>query len=268
MPVGGGFFSPPVKPADGSLWYSDPRYGWKPTGAGLTYDGSALLLGGAMAVTGAATLSGTLNLFGATGQVLVANSTDATNGTFFRLRNSSVDHSYVGSASGAAGAGSIIDYAIVVKTAASKFFLYTANTLALTVDASQNATFSGRAFISGADYSTILVPSVSAQIKLGRTSTSAGDVYLGGDSGGFNLYVGGTSTKHFVVDTGGGVICGAQAALATNATAGFIYIPSCAGIPTGAPAAYTGKVPLCYDSTNNFLYVYNGGAWKKSTVYA
>lgn len=50
-------------------------------------------------------------------------------------------------------------------------------------------------------------------------------------------------------------------ALATNATNGFIYIPSCAGTPTGVPTAVTGGVPLVADSTNNKIYAYVGGAW-------
>lgn len=52
-----------------------------------------------------------------------------------------------------------------------------------------------------------------------------------------------------------------SAALATTATDGFFYIPSCAGIPTGVPTAKTGRVPMMYDSTNNKFYIYNG-AWK------
>jgi len=53
----------------------------------------------------------------------------------------------------------------------------------------------------------------------------------------------------------------------TGMTGGFIWIPSGAGAPSGTPASISGNVPLYYDRTNNFLYVYNGG-WKKSTVYA
>jgi hypothetical protein len=56
------------------------------------------------------------------------------------------------------------------------------------------------------------------------------------------------------------VVCGAQAALATDATDGFLYVPTCAGAPTGAPTAYTGKVALVFDTTNNRLYAYDG-AW-------
>lgn len=57
---------------------------------------------------------------------------------------------------------------------------------------------------------------------------------------------------------------------ATGMTRNFIFIPAAAGTPTGVPANYSAgaRVPLFYDSTNNFLYVYTGGAWKKSTVYA
>lgn len=59
-----------------------------------------------------------------------------------------------------------------------------------------------------------------------------------------------------------------DAALATNATKGFLMIPGGAGIPTGVPADIpTGQVPLYYDTTNNKLYAYNG-AWKASGVFA
>lgn len=55
-----------------------------------------------------------------------------------------------------------------------------------------------------------------------------------------------------------GIVC-ANAALATTATAGFLYIPSCAGTPTGTPTTETGTIPIVYDSTNSKLYRYNSG---------
>ncbi len=61
-----------------------------------------------------------------------------------------------------------------------------------------------------------------------------------------------TTGKNFVHGT---------AALATTATNGFHYVPTCAGVPTGVPTAYTGNAAMVYDSTNNKLYVYGGGAW-------
>jgi len=53
-----------------------------------------------------------------------------------------------------------------------------------------------------------------------------------------------------------------EASLATTATDGFLYIPSCAGTPTGTPTSKTGFAPLVIDSTNNKLYAYIGGAWR------
>lgn len=50
--------------------------------------------------------------------------------------------------------------------------------------------------------------------------------------------------------------------IATNATTGFLYIPSCAGTPTGTPATIGSAVPLVVDRTNNKLYFYSGGAWR------
>jgi len=51
-----------------------------------------------------------------------------------------------------------------------------------------------------------------------------------------------------------------DAALATSATVGYVMIPSCAGAPTGVPADIpTGQVALHFDTTNNKIYVYDGG---------
>ncbi len=62
----------------------------------------------------------------------------------------------------------------------------------------------------------------------------------------------------FVVNNGG-------SALATTATRGFIYVPACAGAPTGTPVTNTGTVAIVYDTTDNRLYAYNG-AWKAVTL--
>jgi hypothetical protein len=69
-------------------------------------------------------------------------------------------------------------------------------------------------------------------------------------------------TRRLLLDKDGNVVVG-SAALATNATNGFLYIPTCAGTPTGVPTAYTGMVAIIYDTTNNKLAVYNG-AWKQT----
>lgn len=49
--------------------------------------------------------------------------------------------------------------------------------------------------------------------------------------------------------------------LATTATTGFFYIPSCPGTPTGVPVASVGLAPMVWDSTNHLLYVYDG-SWR------
>ncbi len=94
--------------------------------------------------------------------------------------------------------------------------------------------------------------------NFGMLRNVANDLFtLGSSSTGLNL-----STSSLSWDGLGNAMVGAFSANATTATDGFLYIPTCAGPPTGTPTAYTGKVPLVYDSTNNQLYVYNGG-WKQ-----
>lgn len=66
------------------------------------------------------------------------------------------------------------------------------------------------------------------------------------------------------VDANANVVV-STAALATNATDGFLYIPTCAGTPTGTPTTLTGRVPIIFDTTNDKLYVYRGG-WKSVTL--
>ena len=96
---------------------------------------------------------------------------------------------------------------------------------------------------------------------IANTTTGVGGVIM------FNtMNVGSAIAERGRWDSKGNFIIG-TAALATTATDGFPYIPSGAGPPTGVPTTYTGRVPLYYDSTNDFLYLYRGG-WKKSTVYA
>lgn len=70
-----------------------------------------------------------------------------------------------------------------------------------------------------------------------------------------------TATARITADSPGNVVIG-PAAIATNATDGFLYVPAGAGTPTGAPTSYTGRVPIYVDSTNHKLYFYSGGAWR------
>lgn len=47
--------------------------------------------------------------------------------------------------------------------------------------------------------------------------------------------------------------------LATNATKGFLYIPTCAGVPTGVPESVSGRIALVADTSGGKVYAYLGG---------
>jgi hypothetical protein len=70
-----------------------------------------------------------------------------------------------------------------------------------------------------------------------------------------------STPAQLVLDTNGNVTVG-SAAIATNATNGFLYVPTCAGTPTGTPTTKTGRAPIVIDTTNHKLYFYSGGAWR------
>jgi hypothetical protein len=97
---------------------------------------------------------------------------------------------------------------------------------------------------------------LGAQYNLSETFEITPSTATGGTS--FNV-------PAFSVAATGSVVLGPRAALATNATDGFAYMPSCAGTPTGTPTAITGKVAWCFDSTNHIIYVHDG-AWKKTVA--
>jgi hypothetical protein len=50
-------------------------------------------------------------------------------------------------------------------------------------------------------------------------------------------------------------------ALSPSAGDGFLYIPSCAGAPSGTPTTYGTGVPIVLDSSGSALYFYNG-SWQ------
>ena len=70
-----------------------------------------------------------------------------------------------------------------------------------------------------------------------------------------------SGTERVRIPAAGGMVVGI-AAIATNATDGFLYVPTCAGTPTGTPTTQTGTAPIVIDTTNNKLYFYSGGAWR------
>lgn len=89
-------------------------------------------------------------------------------------------------------------------------------------------------------------------------SGAAGATFIGADM----IFLTGTNaaarTQSLKITAEKSLVVG-NAALATTATDGFLYIPTCAGTPTGAPTAQTGTVAMVFDTTNNKLYIYDGG---------
>ena len=111
---------------------------------------------------------------------------------------------------------------------------------------------------------------------LANPGQNQGLLALGGGSGGttaatrISFYANPTNnvesgTERGRIDGDGNFVWG-TAALATNATNGFLYVPTSAGAPTGAPTAYTGRAPLHIDATNGRIYAYYGGAWHYATL--
>jgi hypothetical protein len=101
--------------------------------------------------------------------------------------------------------------------------------------------------------------SVEASIYFGDNSdASIGKIRYLNSSNAFEFTT--NSALGLTITSAQSVVSGALAALATNATDGFLYIPTSAGAPTGTPTAFTGKVAMEFDTTNNRLYIYDG-AW-------
>lgn len=97
----------------------------------------------------------------------------------------------------------------------------------------------------------------TAPLKLAYDSTGDTDVVFAVSSSG-DLTVTPDGTKQTLK---GSVIIG-DGSTGVGRTGQFLYIPTVAGVPTGTPAAESGRVALVFDTTNDDLYVYDG-SWIK-----
>ena len=103
----------------------------------------------------------------------------------------------------------------------------------------------------------------------GRMSRSSGGLKLdvAPNTSGGPTWTGNTWQSGIAIKPGtaaASTMLGTSAPAAT-ATEGFPYMPAVAGAPTGVPTAQTGYSPFVFDTTNNKLWVYNGG-WKGTVL--
>jgi hypothetical protein len=74
---------------------------------------------------------------------------------------------------------------------------------------------------------------------------------------------GGTlSQERMMIHPNGDVTVGGTTALATSATAGFLWIPEMTGMPTGTVTARTGKKPIVMNTTNNEIWYQSNSIWR------
>ena len=104
-----------------------------------------------------------------------------------------------------------------------------------------------------------------ASASASQTFTDAATVAISGAPiAGSNAVI----TRGWALYVQGGDVClaGSGSALATNATTGFTWLPSCAGTPTGAPSQKTGTSAIIVDTTGSKIWVLIGGVWKGVAV--
>jgi hypothetical protein len=129
-----------------------------------------------------------------------------------------------------------------------------------------NRTGDGTSFIdihstSGSDYEARIIRSDGANGVFNIINQGTG-VFALTAAGAASMTFATSNTTRMTIDTSGNVIAGGSVALATTATNGFLYVPTCAGTPTGTPTTVTGMAPVVVNTTNNKLYFYSGGAWR------
>ena len=141
-------------------------------------------------------------------------------------------------------------------------------TQAMTLDASGNLTVGSPYVTNGKVGIDGIFSSMDAKrqfIQMGMTSdvaTFRADWFsgAGGASPAIAFQTGGAERAR--ITAAGSFVAGGSVALATTATDGFLYVPTCAGTPTGTPTAITGMAPIVVDTTNNKLYFYSNAAWR------
>lgn len=173
-------------------------------------------------------------------------------------------------------------YAATGSTApANGMFLPTTNTLAFSANSTEMArlTSTGLGLSAGNNptqkLSLYATGSTAQYMSTGNSNTGVNGSIFGVDGTGnavvnntqaFALLLSTSGTERFRISSDGNVVVN-TAAVATTATAGFLWIGSCAGAPTGAPTApYANAAAMVADTTNNRLYVLVGSTWRYATL--
>jgi hypothetical protein len=131
-------------------------------------------------------------------------------------------------------------------------YLSAANQISIATNGNERFRVNSTGLISISSAGTAAAPAMCV-----GGDTNTGTFAISSDTFGFST----GGTERLRLDSTGNVIVN-TAAVATTATDGFLYVAGCAGAPTGTPTAYTGRVPIVVDTTNNKLYFYSGGAWR------
>ena len=161
---------------------------------------------------------------------------------------------------------------------ANGVYLPTTNALAISTNSAERV----RVNASGEVGVGVTVPRGNLDVGTTSTASTTTSLHIGYSGGNFygyrftnintagsfgagNFFIqrGDTSAwvDDFNIDDNGNVTAGGGA-LATTATNRFLYVPTCAGTPTGVPTTKTGFAPIVVNTTNNKLYFYSGGAWR------
>jgi len=126
---------------------------------------------------------------------------------------------------------------------------------------SRKLTVNGGSNLGGSVNSILITDGTFAAGVASITAESGARIDIG-TAGANAVHFWANNVERLRIESSGSIRAGAAAALATTATDGFLYVPTCAGTPTGVPTAITGLAPIVVNTTNNKLYFYSGGAWR------
>lgn len=169
-------------------------------------------------------------------------------------------------------------YAATGTTApANGMYLPAANTLAFSINGAEmgRLTSTGLGLSAGNNpthkLSLYAAGSTAQYMSAGNSNTGVTGSIFGVDGTGnavvnntqpLALLLSTSNTERLRISSDGNVVVN-TAAVNTTATAGFLWIGSCAGAPTGAPTApYANAAAMVADTTNNRLYVRVGSTWR------